>query len=342
MAAPIYLRHPLSLEHLTGAHPEQPARIVAIEDELARHDWLGFERIESPPATRAQIEAVHSPTLVSTIEQLCASGGGHIDMDTVVSPRSYEAALHAAGGAIALVDRLLEGSAPSGVSAHRPPGHHAEPRQAMGFCLFDSVAVAARHALDEHGLERVMIIDWDVHHGNGTEAAFASTDQVLFVSIHEFPLYPGTGSPSSIGTGDGEGYTINLPVPGGSGDAVFRSLVDHVAVPVAREYAPELLLVCAGFDAHVRDPLAGCRVTEAGFAALMGSTRRLGAELEVPVGMVLEGGYDLVALARSMAATLAVLGATQPPTADADPLPMQSEARAASERLAERWPVFNA
>jgi acetoin utilization deacetylase AcuC-like enzyme len=340
MGAPVYLRHDLSLQHLTGAHPEQPARIAAIEDELARHDWLGFEVVQSPAATRAQVEAVHTPEHVAAIEALSARGGGRVDLDTVASPHSFEAALHAAGGAVALVDRLLDGSAPTGFSGHRPPGHHAEPDRAMGFCLFNSVAVGAQHALDSRGLERVAILDWDVHHGNGTDAIFSSTERVLFFSIHQFPLYPGTGSAEETGRGAGEGFTVNLPVPAGSGDGTFASLVEHVAVPVMRDYAPELILVSAGFDAHAADPLASCRVTERGFAAMTGSVRRLAAALEVPVGVVLEGGYDLSALARSVAVTLSVLGAAEPPAAVE--LPEHPEAVAATERLAARWPALSA
>jgi acetoin utilization deacetylase AcuC-like enzyme len=340
MGRPVYFRHPSSVEHQTGAHPEQPARIPAIEDELERHDWLGFERVESPAATRAQLEAVHTRRHVNGIEELCAAGGGHVDLDTVVSERSFEAALHAAGGAVAMVDRLLDGDASVGFSGHRPPGHHAERERSMGFCLFDNVAVAASHALDARGLSRVAIVDWDVHHGNGTDSIFAESDRVLFFSIHQFPLYPGTGTADEIGRGTGEGFTINLPVPAGSGDETFGSLVEHVVVPVTREFAPELVLVSAGFDAHASDPLASCRVTERGYAAMTASITRLAAELGVPVGVVLEGGYDLMALARSVVATLAVLGADEVP--GAVEVPVHAEARAAAARLADRWPVLSA
>jgi acetoin utilization deacetylase AcuC-like enzyme len=340
MGRPVYLRHPSSVEHLTGAHPEQPARIPAIEDELERHDWLGFERVESPAATRAQLEAVHTPRHVTGLEELSAAGGGQVDMDTVVSEGSFNAALHAAGGAVALVDRLLSGDAPVGFSGHRPPGHHAERERAMGFCLFDNVAVAAAHALEARGLSRVAIVDWDVHHGNGTDSIFAESDRVLFFSIHQFPLYPGTGAAGEVGRGAGDGFTVNLPVPAGSGDGTFASLVEHVVIPMTREFAPELVLVSAGFDAHAADPLASCRVTERGYAAMTASIRRLAAELGVPVGAVLEGGYDLTALARSVAVTLAVLGADEVPAALE--LPVADEARAAAARLADRWPVLSA
>ena len=206
MAAPVLLHHPSSLDHDTGPHPESARRIVAIERTLADHDWLGWDVRMSPPALRAKVEALHPPQHIDRIEKLCARGGGMIDMDTVVSPGSCVAAYHAAGGAIAMVDALLgEEGAPAGASLHRPPGHHAEPARAMGFCLFNNIAIGAQHALDEHGARRVMIVDSDVHHGNGTNALFAERDDVLFCSIHQSPLYPGTGPASDVGRGAGRG-----------------------------------------------------------------------------------------------------------------------------------------
>ncbi|HYV17176.1 MAG TPA: histone deacetylase [Conexibacter sp.] len=338
MAAAVYLHHPLSLAHETGTHPERAARIVAIEAELERHDWLGMTRIEAPCVSAETLTAIHPVRHVRAIDELCAAGGGPIDADTVVSPDSYEAALHAAGGAVALVDLLLSGEAATGMSALRPPGHHAEPARAMGFCLFDNVAVAARHALDAHGLERVLVLDWDVHHGNGTNAIFHATPEVLFVSLHEWPLYPGTGPASDVGSGAGAGYTVNVPLAAGAGDADYLSLLEHVVAPLARAYAPQLILISAGFDAHRDDPLASMRVTEAGFAGMAGVIRELGAELGAPVGAVLEGGYDLRALAASTAATLRVLtGLDTPPPIDVGVTP---EARAAAERIAAHWPAL--
>ncbi len=338
MGRPVYLSHPASLAHDTGAHPERAARIVAIEQELARHDWLGMERQEAPRVAAETLTAIHPARYVRGIEELCLGGGGAIDSDTFVVEASYEAALRAAGGAVRLVDLLLSGEAPTGMSALRPPGHHAEPARAMGFCLFDNVAVAAQHALDAHGLERVLVLDWDVHHGNGTNAAFHATPAVLFVSLHEWPLYPGTGAAGDAGSGAGTGYTVNLPVAAGAGDALYLSLLEHVVAPLARAYAPQLVLLSAGFDAHRDDPLADVELTDGGFAALAGSVRRLAAELEVPVGAVLEGGYDLRALAASTAAMLRVLTAADPPP----PLdvPVAPEARAAAARLAEHWPAL--
>lgn len=339
MPAPAYLRHDSSLTHETGEHPEQAARIPAVERALAARDWLGFERHEAPAVDLETLTAVHDPAYVAGIEALCAAGGGMLDADTLAGPGSYRAALHAAGGAVSLVDLLVSGAASAGFSALRPPGHHALPARAMGFCLFNNIAVAARHALAAHGLRRVLIVDLDVHHGNGTNDVFAAERAVLFASIHQSPLYPGTGSANDVGTGPGAGYTVNLPVRPGSGDPVWCSLVEHVVVPIATAYAPDLVLVSAGYDAHADDPLAGCTVTEAGFATMTASLRRLGARLEVPVGMVLEGGYALGALARSVVATLEVLGAAEPPAAPE--LAVDPASRAAAGALSAAWPGLN-
>ena len=208
----------------------------------------------------------------------------------------------------------------------------------MGFCLFNNVAIAARHAIDRHGLERVLILDWDVHHGNGTNDIFHADPQVLFVSLHQWPLYPGTGAASDEGSGQGVGFTVNLPVPGGSGDELWCSLVEHVVEPLAAAFAPELVLVSAGFDAHADDPLATCEVTDDGYATMAGSVRRIAESLGVPIVMVLEGGYDLGALARSTARVLDVLGASEAP--GAPELGIHPAASEAASRLAARWPAL--
>jgi acetoin utilization deacetylase AcuC-like enzyme len=335
--APVLLEHPSSLAHETGPHPERAARIVAIDAELERRDWLGYERLSSPAVDRPALLAVHPESHVAAIERASAAGGAQIDPDTVVSAGSFDAALHAAGGAVELVNRLLSAAAPCGFSIHRPPGHHAEARRAMGFCLFNNMAVAARHAIDALGTERVLILDWDVHHGNGTNDIFHEDPRVLFISIHQSPLYPGTGPAGDVGSGQGVGFTVNLPVAPGSGDAVFGSLVEFVAAPLARAFEPQLVLVSAGFDAHRDDPLADCSVSEAGFAAMAAAIRDLCVdELEVPFGAVLEGGYALGPLARSVAATLdAFAGRGLRET-----VPITRESIAARERLADRWPIL--
>jgi acetoin utilization deacetylase AcuC-like enzyme len=334
----VFLEHSSSLEHDTGPHPEQPARITAIERELNKRGWLGFERARSPAVERADLTAVHPERYVDAIERISGYGGGHLDADTVTSAGSFEAALHAAGGAVELVDLLLDGRADTAFSCHRPPGHHALPAQAMGFCLFNNVAVAATHALRSRGLERVLILDWDVHHGNGTNDIFHGSDEVLFISIHQSPLYPGTGHAEDLGTGQGRGYTVNLPVSAGADDELFRSLVDHVAVPLATAYEPQLVVISAGYDAHRDDPLATCGLTAEGFGQMTRSMRRCCEGLGAPLGAVLEGGYALDALARSVAATLEAL--QEPVTPARDEVEVSAQALAARERLAECWPVL--
>src|SRR5580658_7051725 len=200
MAPGLFFSHPASLAHDTGQHPERALRLVAIERRLDEDGWLGFERRSSPAVDRALLERCHDPGYVAALERLCASGGGMIDGDTVVSAGSWEAALHTAGGAVAAVDVLLDGAAPVTFAAGRPPGHHATSERAMGFCLFNNAALAALRAL-ERGLERVLILDWDVHHGNGTNDIFHASAEVLYVSIHQAPLYPGTGPAAQIGDG---------------------------------------------------------------------------------------------------------------------------------------------
>jgi acetoin utilization deacetylase AcuC-like enzyme len=340
-AAPVWLRHDAHLAHAVPGHPERPDRLTGLEAALAARDWLGWRREEAPRAARPALLAVHPEAHVAFIESLCAAGGGPIDLDTMALAGTWDAALRAAGGAVALVDALLGAEAPAGCSALRPPGHHAEPARAMGFCFFNNVAVAARHATARHGLRRVLILDWDVHHGNGTNAVFHADADVLFVSIHESPLYPGTGPAADVGSGAGEGYTVNLPVPSGSGDETWCSLVEHVACPLIAAHEPELVLVSAGFDAHVRDPLATCRVTERGYAAMAGAVRAAAGAVGAPVGLVLEGGYSVEALAGSMVALMPVLaGQAQPP--DTASLPVHPLAAAAARRLAPWWPSLGA
>ncbi|MEA2399079.1 MAG: hypothetical protein QOK25_2635 [Thermoleophilaceae bacterium] len=279
--------------------------------------------------------AVHPAAYVDEVRRMSESGGGSFDPDTVASAGSFNAALHAAGGACALVDALVSGQAPVGFCGLRPPGHHAEPTLAMGFCLFNNVAVAARHALDSLGLGRVLILDWDVHHGNGTNDIFHSDPAVLFASIHQSPLYPGTGPLSDAGSGPGEGYTINLPVPPGSGEDVWLSLVEHVVAPAARAFEPELVLISAGFDAHRADPLADCMLDTESFARMALQVRAVADGLGVPVGAVLEGGYDLDALAASTAAALGALAAGgQPPAVERHPIVTR-----AAEQVGRHWPL---
>jgi acetoin utilization deacetylase AcuC-like enzyme len=299
---PVYFDHPSSLEHDTGpGHPERADRIRAIEAELGRRDWLAYERRRAPAATDEQLLAVHPREYVEAVRETSAREGA-FDLDTPTSKGSWEAALHAAGGACALAEALLGGER-VGFSACRPPGHHAEPARAMGFCLFANASIAARHALDSLGAERVLVLDWDVHHGNGTNTIFHESPELLFASLHQFPFWPGSGPLSDVGSGPGEGYSINLPVPGGSGEPELCGLVEHIVLPAARQFDPDLVLVSAGFDAHRADPIGGCALETSSYAEL---TRQILA-LDKPVGYVLEGGYDLDALAGSVAASMEAL-----------------------------------
>ncbi|MGN6558124.1 MAG: histone deacetylase family protein [Solirubrobacterales bacterium] len=308
----LYFSHPACLEHdprqgLYG-HPEQPHRLRAIEAALAERDWLGWERREAPTAREEELTRVHPDRHLEAIRELCRAGGGTIDHDTFAGPRSYEAALRAAGGACAMTRSLVAGEVRTGFCAARPPGHHAEPERAMGFCLFDNVAVAAALALAELGLERVFVLDWDVHHGNGTAEIFRRRDDVLFASIHQGGIFPGTGRREDIGSGPGEGYTINLPVPAGSEEGLWLSLLEDEVLPAAAEFRPQLVLISAGFDAHRDDPLAECRLDASSFHRMGSAVRDAAGDWSAPIGAVLEGGYDLDALAASVVATMAALG----------------------------------
>jgi acetoin utilization deacetylase AcuC-like enzyme len=313
----LYFSHPSSLEHdpreQMPGHPDTPERLVAIERELAERDWLGWERREAPAASEGELELVHSARLVESVRELCRAGGGALDPDTYVIEASWRAALHAAGGACAMTRALLGGESRVGFSAARPSGHHAEPDRAMGFCLFNNVAIAAELAIRELGAERVFVLDWDVHHGNGTAEAFRERSDVLFVSIHQAGIYPGSGPVSDRGSAAGEGYTINLPVPGGSEEDLWLSLLEDVVAPAALAFDPDLLLVSAGFDAHREDPLAGCRLETESFARMARQVRALAEQAEAPLGAVLEGGYHPPSLAESVAATLAALAGKDEP-----------------------------
>jgi acetoin utilization deacetylase AcuC-like enzyme len=288
-------------EHDAGAgHPERAARLDAIRRGL-REDGLEARLLLRTPraATGEELARVHTQ---AHIDRIAATRGGtrRFDADTVASPRSYEAAVLASGAVIEAVDEVLSGEVERAFCLARPPGHHAGPDQAMGFCLFNNVAVGAAHAL-ARGYRRVLIVDFDVHHGNGTQDAFYADPRVLYVSTHAFPFYPGTGALSEVGLGPGRGYTVNLPLPSGCGDPEFIPVYEDVVVPLGRAFEPDLLLVSAGFDAHAADPLAGMRVSSRGFGRLAAAClSAAGASCRGAV-FVVEGGYDLAALATSAA-----------------------------------------
>ena len=309
-------RHPLTalfrspdfLGHETGGHPENPRRISAIDAELERAGLLaGRPTIAFGPASVDAMTRVHDARYVDALEALTARGGGFLDPDTMVGPDSVAVARLAAGAAIAGVDAVLDGRATRAFALGRPPGHHATPRRGMGFCLVNTIAIAAAHALDR-GLERVLIVDWDVHHGNGTQDAFYATDQVLFCSVHQHPLYPGTGAANERGSGPGEGFTINVPLPPGQDDEIYRRVFTERFLPAARAFRPELVLISAGFDAHAADPLGGMRLTEHGFADLARMVAEVASEwCDGRLVTVLEGGYDPGALGRSVVAVVQAL-----------------------------------
>lgn len=303
--AVVFLTHERYLEHDTGrGHPERPARLQAVLDGV-RSEGLGdaLEPMVPRRATRAEVELVHRPSLVDLIEHSSNRGGDWIDGDTATSADSYDAALLAVGAGLTAVDALRAGAGTSAFCAVRPPGHHATPSQPMGFCLFNNVAVTAASLADQG--ERVLIVDYDAHHGNGTQDAFYTDDRVAYVSLHEYPLYPGTGGLRETGRGAGAGTTVNVPLPAGATGDVFRAALDDVVAPLADTFAPTWLLISAGFDAHRADPLTDLGLSSGDYADLTSTLLEL-----VPAGRCiafLEGGYDLEALASSAAACVGAL-----------------------------------
>jgi len=308
----LYYRHESSLEHdpraLLPEHPDTPERVRAIEATLAAAGWAGCELRSAPAASDEELALVHAPAQIERIRRLAEAQGGALDAETYVLPGSLRAARHAAGAAMAMVRALIDGEDAAGFCGVRPAGHHAEFDRAMGFCLFNNVALAAELAIRALALERVFVLDWDVHHGNGTAEIFRRRRDVLVASIHQGGLFPGTGPAGDAGSGEGLGYTINAPVPRGSGEEVWVSVLEHVIVPAALEFRPQLVLISAGFDAHRADPLGQCELEASSFAQLACHARDLAAALGAPVGAVLEGGYDEAALAASVLATVRALG----------------------------------
>jgi acetoin utilization deacetylase AcuC-like enzyme len=292
-------------EHDAGrSHPERPARIRAVLEGLdAGAPPDSRRRLEPRAATRGDLERVHTAAYLDHLERFCAAGGGLLDADTGASPASWEAALLAAGSGLEAVDALERGDGDSAFCAVRPPGHHAVAERAMGFCLLNNVAVTAA-ALRDRG-ERVLIIDWDAHHGNGTQDIFYSDPSVMYVSMHEWPLYPGTGRLRDIGAGDGEGTTVNFPLPAGATGDVYLDAIDTVVEPLAEAFAPTWVLVSAGYDAHRADPLTGLGLAAGDYADITARMMALAAPRRLVV--FLEGGYDLGALRDSTAATVSTL-----------------------------------
>jgi acetoin utilization deacetylase AcuC-like enzyme len=288
------------LEHDMGSyHVENPQRLAYIYRELDDLKGL-FEEIPPRPATREEILAVHDPKYVDRIAATAGHAAVYLDADTSTSARSYEVSLLAAGGLLAAIDAVMDG-VPNAFALVRPPGHHAEQDRAMGFCIFNNVAIGAHYALSKHRLERILIADWDLHHGNGTQHAFYADPRVLYFSTHQYPYYPGTGHYTEIGEGAGKGYTINCPLSPGYGDADYANLFRHILRPIALAYQPQLILVSAGFDIYYQDPLGGMAVTPEGFARLTDIVMEMAqAVCDGKVVMTLEGGYNLEGQALSV------------------------------------------
>ena len=306
------------LAHDQGrGHPESPARLQAILTRMHARPVAGTRWQAPQPATRAQIGRVHAPAYIDFVDAVRGQTV-HIDEDVAMAPGSTDASYLAAGAAIEAVTAVMQGAADNAFALVRPPGHHAEVDRAMGFCVFANVAIAAEHALQVLGAQRVLVVDWDVHHGNGTQHVFEARDDVLVFNAHQWPHYPGTGGHHEQGRGAGVGYTINAPLPGGLGDGDYASLFREVLRPVAESFRPDLVLVSAGFDAHRDDPLGGMAVTAEGFAGLCGVVREIaGHSAGGKLVLVLEGGYDLAGLADSVHACVEVLAGATPPVAAA-------------------------
>lgn len=302
-----YVYNPNFLLHNPGPrHPESPERLEAVMRRLAETGLLDRLRaLEARPATTAELEAVHTPEYLARLEEMSGRGGGELDADTTLSAESWTAARYAAGGAVAAVEAVMEGDAPNSLVLSRPPGHHAFAGRGSGFCLLNHVAVAAAVAARKYRLERVAVIDWDVHHGNGTQAIFDSRPEMLHVSLHQYPHYPGTGAPGDTGR---VGNLLNIPLTPGSGDDQYLEVFRERVVPAVRRFAPELLLISAGYDGHWADPLSAMRLSVSGYAEMTAAVKSLAEECcDGRLVLILEGGYHHKALAASVAAAFSVL-----------------------------------
>jgi len=331
-------------EHDAGpGHPERPERLEAVRRGLRQGGLVEALVPGSPrPATRGELLRVHTP---AHADRVAAAEGRSVrfDPDTAMGPRSYGAAIRAAGAVVDAVESVLDGAIDRAFCSVRPPGHHATPDRAMGFCVLNNVAVGVAAAL-ARGLSRVAVIDFDVHHGNGTQEAFYRDRRVLFVSSHQFPFYPGTGDLDEVGEGEGRGFTVNLPMPAGMGDGDFRRAFREIVEPIGRDFDPELVLVSAGFDAHRDDPLGGMDMTPAGFAELMDVCLAVASgAARGRLVAVLEGGYDLDGIADSTAAVVGRMLGRPFSAPDAVPrLDFERLLEAYRAAHARHWPVLRA
>jgi acetoin utilization deacetylase AcuC-like enzyme len=300
------VQDPIYMEHLRGFdHVESPRRLEGIYQMIHDHFSENLLKIKPRAATTEELSLVHTPDHIRRVASTAGKDFASLDPDTQTSPLSFEAAVHGAGGLFSLVDALWAGQIQNGFALVRPPGHHAEAHRAMGFCLFNNVALGAEYARKTYGLERILIIDWDLHHGNGTQHSFWDSRQVLYFSTHQYPYYPGTGAMDEVGGRQAPGYTVNVPLKSGCLDEDFAQIFERILLPIGRQFKPELILISAGFDTYYEDPLGAMMVTPKGFARM---TRLVKALAETTcqgrLGLVLEGGYHLKGLAQSVHAVL--------------------------------------
>jgi acetoin utilization deacetylase AcuC-like enzyme len=311
----LYLCHSATLEHrMPPGHPERPDRIRAIERVLEEERFSGLGREQAPRAADREIARAHPQAYLDALREAAPREGFvRVDADTTMSPGTMEAALRGAGAAVRAVDEVMTGAVRNAFAAMRPPGHHAERATPMGFCFFNNAAVAARHAQAAHGAERVAILDWDVHHGNGTQDIFYANGDVLYLSVHQSPFYPGTGRAGEVGEGEGLGLTVNVPLPARSGENLYAAAFAGIFLPVLREFGPRVILVSAGFDAHADDLLGGMALGSDAFGRFAAGISALCHELgAAPPAFILEGGYNLEALTASVAATMRGVGEKPP------------------------------
>lgn len=298
------------LNHLPGEHhPESPQRLEQIYRMLQDADVSGrFTIVQPRAASKEELALNHLPEYIERIEKTTGKSRTSLDPDTHTSPGSWEAAIYAAGGVLVALDLIMAGKFNNGFALIRPPGHHAEPARAMGFCLFNNIAIGAHYLIQKYGLERILIVDWDLHHGNGTQKSFYASPQVLYISTHQYPYYPGTGFVDEIGEGKGAGYTVNIPLQGGQGDADYIKIFREIILPIAEEYQPQFILISAGYDPYYLDPLGAMQVTPDGFSALtlllMGCAENY---CEKRLLITLEGGYHLDGITESAKKTLLAL-----------------------------------
>ena len=349
MNSTVVFYDPLYLEHDNGfGHPERPERLEASLEMISKTKLSEKIRIISPrDATIEEINLAHPMNYIERVKRMAESGGDWLDGDTPVSPMSFDAALKSAGAGLEGLERIFSGDAPNAFGLVRPPGHHATAARGMGFCIFNNNAITSRYAMEYFGVSRIFILDWDAHHGNGLEEIFYEDERVLYISLHQYPHYPGTGTYREVGSGDGEGYNVNFPFPAFTGGDVYLEAFDKVILPIARQYEPELILISAGYDGHFNDSLCSMLLTAMSFSEM--AERLQGLAREYCDGRMLaslEGGYDLLGLASSVNNTIAVMaGDATRVVEEADSLPREPTQRgldiieATRQSLSPYWKI---